>query len=64
MAAIAAQITLRFPPDLLNRIDARRGDTSRNAWIIRRLEEVLDEQDNPTLNRTRSRRTQARSLMS
>jgi len=61
MASIAAQITLRFPPDLLNRIDARRGDTSRNVWVIRMLEKELDEQDKPRLNRTRSRRTQSAS---
>lgn len=34
-------VLLRIPPAVVEAIDAKRGKTSRNAWIIRVLSEAL-----------------------
>lgn len=36
-------ISVRVDPELLARIDARRGDTSRNEWLTRALAWALDQ---------------------
>lgn len=38
----AKTLMVRLPEDLVERIDAERGDVPRERWVRRRLEELLD----------------------